>query len=250
MKVTYLEHSGFAAEYKEYVLIFDWYRGSLPEFDQQKKIYVFASHSHYDHFNKKIFGWSEQYPDVRYILSADIAGKEQSEEQSEQTAYVTANKKYDFDGIKVQTLHSTDEGVAFIVYMEDKVIYHAGDLNWWHWEGEPDEKNTEMRRAYQAEINRLMDEKIDIAFVPVDPRLGEQYCWGLDCFMKRTETKVVFPMHFWGNYSIFNRLALEKCAKDYEDRIVRIEKPGQVFLLDEMDENDRIRVRYSSILQQ
>ena len=103
---------------------------------------------------------------------------------------------------------------------------------------------------YQAEINRLMDEKIDIAFVPVDPRLGEQYCWGLDCFMKRTETKVVFPMHFWGNYSIFNRLALEKCAKDYEDRIVRIEKPGQVFLLDEMDENDRIRVRYSSILQQ
>ena len=27
MKVTYLEHSGFAAEYKEYVLIFDWYRG-------------------------------------------------------------------------------------------------------------------------------------------------------------------------------------------------------------------------------
>ena len=42
MKVTYLEHSGFAAEYKEYVLIFDWYRGSLPEFDQQKKIYVFA----------------------------------------------------------------------------------------------------------------------------------------------------------------------------------------------------------------
>ena len=134
MKVTYLEHSGFAAEYKEYVLIFDWYRGSLPEFDQQKKIYVFASHSHYDHFNKKIFGWSEQYPDVRYILSADIAGKEQSEKQSEQTAYVTANKKYDFDGIKVQTLHSTDEGVAFIVYMEDKVIYHAGDLNWWHWE--------------------------------------------------------------------------------------------------------------------
>ena len=144
MKVTYLEHSGFAAEYKEYVLIFDWYRGSLPEFDQQKKIYVFASHSHYDHFNKKIFGWSEQYPDVRYILSADIAGKEQSEEQSERTVYVTANKKYDFDGIKVQTLHSTDEGVAFIVYMEDKVIYHAGDLNWWHWEEETESYNEQM----------------------------------------------------------------------------------------------------------
>ena len=29
MKVTYLEHSGFAAEYKEYVLIFDWYRAAF-----------------------------------------------------------------------------------------------------------------------------------------------------------------------------------------------------------------------------
>ena len=177
MKVTYLEHSGFAAEYKEYVLIFDWYRGSLPEFDQQKKIYVFASHSHYDHFNKKIFGWSEQYPDVRYILSADIAGKEQSEEQSERTVYVTANKKYDFDGIKVQTLHSTDEGVAFIVYMEDKVIYHAGDLNWWHWEEETESYNEQMRQDYQREIDKLKDIVIDIAFVPLDPRQENQYAW-------------------------------------------------------------------------
>ena len=54
MKVTYLEHSGFVVEYKDDVFIFDWYRGRLPKFDLKKKIYVFASHSHYDHFNKKI----------------------------------------------------------------------------------------------------------------------------------------------------------------------------------------------------
>ena len=72
--------------------------------------------------------WSEQYPDVRYILSVDIAGKNSQRNSRSGLVYVTANKKYDFDGIKVQTLHSTDEGVAFIVYMEDKVIYHAGDL--------------------------------------------------------------------------------------------------------------------------
>ncbi len=28
MKITYLDHSGFAVEYKKYVLIFDWYRGN------------------------------------------------------------------------------------------------------------------------------------------------------------------------------------------------------------------------------
>lgn len=229
MKVTYLEHSGFAAEYKEYVLIFDWYRGSLPEFDQQKKIYVFASHSHYDHFNKKIFGWSEQYPDVRYILSADIAGKEQSEEQSERTVYVTANKKYDFDGIKVQTLRSTDEGVAFIVYMEDKVIYHAGDLNWWHWEEESATYNDEMKQNYQREVDKLEGRKIDAAFVPVDPRLEDAYFWGIDYFMRKTDTKVVFPMHFWGKYETIDCLIRQKETEDYRDRIAEIDWKGERF---------------------
>ena len=229
MKVTYLEHSGFAAEYKEYVLIFDWYRGSLPEFDQQKKIYVFASHSHYDHFNKKIFGWSEQYPDVRYILSADIAGKEQSEEQSERTVYVTANKKYDFDGIKVQTLHSTDEGVAFIVYMEDKVIYHAGDLNWWHWDEETESYNDQMRQDYQMEIDKLKDIVIDIAFVPLDPRQENQYAWGMDYFMKHTHTKYVFPMHMWGDYEVYDRLMENPEAEPYKERVIEVKEPGQVF---------------------
>ena len=39
MKITYLDHSGFAVEYKKYVLIFDWYKGKLPEFDSEKEIY-------------------------------------------------------------------------------------------------------------------------------------------------------------------------------------------------------------------
>lgn len=248
MRVTYIGHSGFSVELESHILLFDYYEGTMPEFDPAKKLLVFASHSHPDHFNREILKLADVYPNVEYIFPKDI--RIAKKEQRESEHFMRKRDEITVGDTKVKSLRSTDEGVAFLVRCEDRIIYHAGDLNWWHWEGEPDEKNTEMRRAYQAEINRLMDEKIDIAFVPVDPRLGEQYCWGIDCFMKRTETKVVFPMHFWGNYSIFNRLALEKCVKDYEDRIVRIEKPGQVFLLDEMDENDRIRVRYSSILQQ
>ena len=51
--------------------------------------------------------------------------------------------------------------------------------------------------------------------------------------MKRTDTKRVFPMHFWEKYSVFDRLSLETCAREYEDRIVRIEREGQTFLLEE-----------------
>ena len=231
MKVTYLEHSGFAAEYKEYVLIFDWYRGSLPEFDQQKKIYVFASHSHYDHFNKKIFGWSEQYPDVRYILSADIAGKEQSEEQSERTVYVTANKKYDFDGIKVQTLHSTDEGVAFIVYMEDKVIYHAGDLNWWHWEGEDPVWNRNMEADFRRYAEPLRGRKIDLAMLPLDPRLGEDGFRGPRYFLELADIRRFLPMHQWGNFNFTNQFL--SCYTSFTSRTVYVNRVGQVFTFEE-----------------
>jgi hypothetical protein len=48
--------------------------------------------------------------------------------------------------------------------------------------------------------------------------------------MKRTETKRVFPMHFWGNYDVCSRLMLEECTKDYQDKIVKIEREGQTFL--------------------
>ena len=57
MKITYLCHSGYAAEVDDRVLIFDYYEGTLPEFAETAKLYVFASHVHPDHFQKHIFEW-------------------------------------------------------------------------------------------------------------------------------------------------------------------------------------------------
>ena len=227
MKVTYLGHSGFFVEMEDACFLFDYYKGELPEADRGKKLFVFVSHGHYDHYRKEIFSLRDQYEQVRCLISSDIFVRE-----AEDILSVKPNEETEVLGCRIRTLRSTDEGVAFLLKYRGRTIYHAGDLNWWHWEEETVEYNTAMRRAYQSEINKLQGEKIDLAFVPVDPRLGEQYCWGLDCFMKRTDTKRVFPMHFWDNYAVFDRLALEKCAQDYEDRIIRIEREGQSFLLE------------------
>lgn len=227
MKVTYLGHSGFFVEMEDACFLFDYYKGELPEADRGKKLFVFVSHGHYDHYRKEIFSLRDQYEQVRCLISSDIFVRE-----AEDILSVKPNEETEVLGCRIRTLRSTDEGVAFLLKYRGRTIYHAGDLNWWHWEEETEEYNTAMRRAYQSEINKLQGEKIDLAFVPVDPRLGEQYCWGLDCFMKRTDTKRVFPMHFWDNYAVFDRLALEKCAQDYEDRIIRIEREGQSFLLE------------------
>lgn len=227
IKVIYLGHSGFLAEVEDMYLLFDYYKGELPKMDPDKKMAVFVSHSHYDHYGKDIFRLRDIFQQIRFILSDDIPAQEE-----EDVIFVRPNEHREILGLDITTLRSNDEGVAFLVKYKNRTIYHAGDLNWWHWEGEPEEYNTKMRRSYQSEINKLQKEKIDVAFVPVDPRLGEQYCWGLDCFMKRTETARVFPMHFWETYDIFDRLLLEKCTEDYQDKIVRIDKEGQSFLLD------------------
>lgn len=51
MRVTYIGHSGFSVELESHILLFDYYEGTMPEFDPAKKLLVFASHSHPDHFN-------------------------------------------------------------------------------------------------------------------------------------------------------------------------------------------------------
>ena len=223
MKITYLDHSGFAVEYKKYVLIFDWYKGKLPEFDSEKEIYVFSSHSHYDHFDRKIFELENIYPNIRYVLSADITEKP----VPSKVWFVIADKEYRIGNLKVQTLHSTDAGV----YVDDRIIYHAGDLNWWHWEEESEYYNEQMRMDYQKEIHKLKNIRIDVAFVPLDPRQEEQYYWGLDYFMKHTDTELVFPMHMWGHYEVYEKLMNNPQAESYKEHVIHVKVPGQVFEL-------------------
>ena len=236
MKITYLGHSGFLVEMDDACFLFDYYKGAFPDMDEKKKLFVFVSHAHYDHYNKAVFDLRGRFAKTRYILSSDIRGKENDTstvdgEQGGDTVFMKPCEERELLGCRVRTLRSNDEGVAFLIQYHGKTLYHAGDLNWWHWEGESDKFNTVMRRSYQSEINKLEKESIDAAFVPVDPRLGEQYVWGLNCFMKRTQTKCVFPMHFWGNYEVFDRLMLEKCTEDYKDKIMKIEREGQSFSL-------------------
>ena len=67
MRVTYIGHSGFSVELESHILLFDYYEGTMPEFDPAKKLLVFASHSHPDHFNREILKLADVYPNVEYI---------------------------------------------------------------------------------------------------------------------------------------------------------------------------------------
>lgn len=234
LNITYIGHSGFLVETETVYLLFDYYTGAIPQMDPKKKLFVFASHVHHDHYNREILSLREEFPHICYVLSDDICQKDgdalvEDLSDQEDILFVKPDEEYDLSGCRIRTLRSNDIGVAFVVCCDGKTIYHAGDLNWWHWEGEPEQYNKGMKLSYQTEIGKLGDEKIDAAFVPVDPRLGDQYCLGIDYFMRNTETRKVFPMHFWRKYRIFDRLSQEECTEGYRDKIMRIEREGQTF---------------------
>jgi L-ascorbate metabolism protein UlaG (beta-lactamase superfamily) len=230
MKVTFVHHSSFIVELKEHILLFDYFKGELPEFSRDKKLCVFSSHRHYDHFDKFIFKLADEYENIQYILSKDIEAIAGGENPPD-IIYMDAHEEISLGDLKVKTLYSTDEGVAFYIVCEGKIIYHAGDLNWWHWEGEPAEWNIAMERDYIREIQYLKGAYIDVAFLPLDNNQGESAFLGIDYFMRNTDTQLAFPMHLNGTPEIIQLLKQKETAMEYRDRIQEISKDGQEFII-------------------
>lgn len=193
MRVTYLGHSGFLVELEDTYFLFDYYKGSLPKMDTEKKLLVFVSHAHYDHYRKEIFTLRDSFSRTRFVLSSDIFVRE-----AEDVVSMKPNEETVVFGCRIRTLRSTDEGVAFLVHYRGRTLYHAGDLNWWHWEGETKEENTRMRRAYQSEINKLQKEKIDAAFVPGGSEAGRAVLLGTGLLYEAHGHKEGIPHAFLG----------------------------------------------------
>ena len=228
--IRYLYHSGFAARTDGHFLIFDyWKRGpkgkglesgvidpaALSEYD----VIAFASHVHGDHFSREILSWGQIIPKYRVVLSDDI-------QNAPGALMVGPGMRLSQDDFQLQTLASNDEGVAFVIDIDGVCIYHAGDLNWWHWEGEPDDYNEGMAESYKSQIALLRGRRIDLAFVPVDPRLEEQYAWGINHFMQTVDVRHVVPMHFGKNGAVVDRLLSDETSKGYREKVIKLTERG------------------------
>lgn len=233
MQITYIGHSGFYVELENTLLLFDYYKGSLPNFPHSKKLYVFASHRHPDHFNPEIFSLSKDKGDIFFILSNDIWESRIPKDLRAQALRLKPNVNHSLGNLTVRTLKSTDEGVAFLVKCEGKTIYHAGDLNDWRWMGEPESWNRQMQKNYQSYIEPLRNMHIDAAFIPLDPRQEDYYALGMDYFLsltgKRNDGDRIYPMHCWEDYGIIDRWLREHPEHLDRDRIVPIQGRGESF---------------------
>lgn len=237
MLIRYIYHSCYVIEIGDCVFVFDYYKGSLPKFDPEKRIYVFASHKHHDHFTMDIFKEFACYPNCNFILSNDIKLNAKylerygvSEEIAKRIYRIGKRAKEVFgnqgEQIEVETLTSTDEGVAFIVTYQGKVIYHAGDLNWWSWRGETEAEYRDMTNRFKEEIKKVEGRHFDVAFLVLDPRQEERYWWGFDHFMRTTETQWAIPMHCWEKYEVVDKLMENEKSEPYREKIVKFGEEG------------------------
>jgi len=199
VKINYLYNSGFAVETANHLCIFDYWKDGKASIKDllciEKKVIVFVSHSHGDHYNPEIFKWLETNPDIDYVLSSGIRPGFKSEKLHSMGRY----KELVLDDVRIKSFGSTDMGVSFLVAVDSITLFHAGDLNWWHWFDETEKYNRDMATRFKGEIGRIKEEKIDIAFFPVDPRLRDSYRLGVEYFMKEVKPSWLIPMHYGEN---------------------------------------------------
>jgi len=236
MKITYIHHSSFLVETEENYFLFDYFEGKLPQLKEDKPLLVFASHRHGDHFSPVIFDLVKTHASTGFVLSDDIWKRRVPEELMGKTYFIGPEEELDLQapftgpsGVKVHGFKSTDEGVAFLIETEGKRIYHAGDLNNWVWEGEPEADNKRMSQRFHQELEKLRGIHIDVAFMLLDPRQEDKYCWGMNYFLEHTDSKVVFPMHCFEHYKINHHYLNCEDGRRWKNIVRDITGAGQVF---------------------
>lgn len=225
IKLTYLFHSGYMIETAQCVLVFDYFldsahqgKGYLHDYlaTCQKPVYVFASHFHADHYSPEVLTWKTLYPQVtfHYLFSNDIRRRKRL--SKEVAVFLRRGEEYTDSLLHVKAYGSTDAGVSFCVQTAGKTVFHAGDLNNWHWKDEstPDEIQ-KSEQAYARELEYIAKDHtfFDIAMFPVDPRLGTDYAKGAVQFIETFRVAIFCPMHFGMEYYVADALEREVLGK-------------------------------------
>lgn len=209
MKITYLDHSGFAITLPDAILVMDYYRDpshalhKILSRNPDKPVVFFASHRHPDHYNPGIFELAQDRRRT-YILSNDVPAR-----AIPSTLNVQGMSPGDIvenvpGCARIKAYGSTDIGISFFITTTDgKTIFHAGDLNLWHWRDEFTEaQQIKASQKFDHVLNRIKSEvsEINVAMFPVDPRQGQDFAEGAHRFLAAIKVDHFFPMHFWGDY--------------------------------------------------
>lgn len=201
MEITYLLNSGFMVRDGKILMVFDDYEDPARVVDKAvdagdfEHLYIFVSHAHFDHFGTHIRAYARQV--TRYIFSNDIKRTKRVKIfPADDITFIRRYNEWTGEGIHIWTYDSTDIGVSFLVETETGGrIFHAGDFNWWCWEGDTPENQELAQKIFEKQLKRMKGMDVDVAFFPVDGRLENTQECGVTEFVKRTDIKSLVAMH-------------------------------------------------------
>jgi L-ascorbate metabolism protein UlaG (beta-lactamase superfamily) len=242
--VTHYYHSGFSVACGDTILIFDYWLGENGELAEHlrltpeklsrfSRICVFISHDHADHLDPVVFTWKD-LPGIQYIVSSDMPVGTRGRRMAPGDTFQVS------EDVKVTAFDSTDLGVSFLVDFRGLRVFHAGDLNFWHWRDEStmreiEEADAEFRKA----IEPISREKVDLAFFPLDPRQGSMFEAGANFFILSVKPRIMIPMHYFNRAEVAMEYARTASCRGtevlalpgYGDRLcVQMEEDGYLNL--------------------
>lgn len=258
MQVIFLHQNSFLVEVDQKVLIFDYFQGDringyhfagkIPTYREDVEMILFSSHANKDHFDPSVLKMAEDYPNIRYVFSKDIkikpkALKEQGIDPKvrEKITFVGPDKEIrmealtasEQDALTIRTFRALGQGVAFYVTVSGITLFHSGALGDGSMDHVGDLINGKNHREYRKQIRRLQGKPLNLAFVPMDPRLGTHQCESMDFFLKTTDAEYVFPMSMWQDYSGIEAYRKRVSNRIFSERLIETERENQVFMFGE-----------------
>jgi len=202
MQIYFLHHSAICVVMEQSLLVFDFFMPGLggmakgfisdEEIKNAKRVYVFVSHNHQDHYNPCIFEWDKLGSNITYLLDDTVTDTHKN------AVMMSSGDTFDDGYLRACEFGSTDIGGSFYVECEGQKLFHAGDFNYWHWKDEGDKNYTRQMKLYFERELKFLKAKvktIDYAFFPVDKRMGSDYDEGADIFIQVMKPKNFVPIH-------------------------------------------------------
>jgi L-ascorbate metabolism protein UlaG (beta-lactamase superfamily) len=231
-EVRYLGANGWAVTIGQRMLIFDYQEGTDPSPPPRSErslgngyvrldeladydVYVFVTHAHADHYDRVIYGWEDRPGSIAYLFGWE-AGTNPDHHYFDEWRESAA-----VDGMDVYTIYSHHSGVpevAYLVVLDDLVIYYNGD--------------------YKADYGddfaylRTITDRIDVAFLIGHPVADHQYFQQALLMDELLDVAYVFPMNREGEAYRCHEYADLLAEHGADATVVVAEVRGEVFALE------------------
>ena len=216
--IDYIYHSCFAVRNGECMIVYDYWRdpsGLLHDLLRQWEsgpVYFVISHFHEDHFSPEVVELCQSHPEWHLLPSYDTVRRRHID-KALPLAVLRFGEEVVTSHFRLKVYRSTDVGVSTVVELPDGMdggraltLYHAGDNNNWYFPEEQTHEDASRVKVSRDEMEKLFlsvlrDIKrdyphIDHAFIPVDPRLGQEMLRGPLQLLKAIDVSHLHPMHY------------------------------------------------------